>query len=541
MPTKRRFTSYAAINKNVHYYAPRKALIDYVYQTLLGDDPSQIGHYVTVWGPRQSGKTWVMREILTRFAANNQYEVALLSMQPTKTIESEADILKFLVDELSRWFDRKFPAITRWEELTSLFSPPNFTKPLILMLDEFDSLPDEVINNFAHQFRAIHTIILNMVGKSNVEKPMLHGLALIGVRSVLGVENMGGGSPFNVQRSQPIPNLTHGEVEGMFRWYERESDQLVEQMVIDRVFYETQGQPGLVCWLGEQLTEPPPEHVEGHQTVNMPLDIHFFEQVYTQAIYNLPNNNVLNLISKAKQSPYREVVLSLFNTGAEIPFTYDDELINFLYLHGVISYHTTPTNEQFVKFSSPFIQKRLFNYFARTLFRETGQLYPPFTDLSDVITETTLNLPSLVRLYERYLQTNRSWLLADAPVRKDLRVYEAVYHFNLYTYLQAFFREWGEGRVWPEFPTGNGQIDLLITYREQLYGLEVKSFKNESSYREGLTQATRYARRLGLRDVVLVSFIEQVSDEIRQKYETPYVDSATNITVRSIFVATSSE
>lgn len=36
----------------------------------------------------------------------------------------------------------------------------------------------------------------------------------------------------------------------MFRWYERESGQQVDQAVIDRVFYETKGQPGLVsCWV----------------------------------------------------------------------------------------------------------------------------------------------------------------------------------------------------------------------------------------------------------------------------------------------------
>ena len=32
----------------------------------------------------------------------------------------------------------------------------------------------------------------------------------------------------------------------MLRWYERDSGEQVEQDVIDRLFYETQGQPGLV-------------------------------------------------------------------------------------------------------------------------------------------------------------------------------------------------------------------------------------------------------------------------------------------------------
>ena len=84
-------------------------------------------------------------------------------------------------------------------------------------------------------------------------------MALIGVRSVLGIENKRG-SPFNVQRSLHIPNLTKGEVFQMYQWYERESGQQVEEAVIERVYDETQGQPGLVSWLGELLTETYNEH-----------------------------------------------------------------------------------------------------------------------------------------------------------------------------------------------------------------------------------------------------------------------------------------
>ncbi len=529
----RRFNSYTVIDTDTHYYAPRTELIEQAYQKLLGDNPSQRGHYLTVWGPRQSGKTWVMQEVAKRIAANDEFEVAILTMQAAQVVADEAGILQMFVNKLRHWFARDLPAITRWEALPNLFTRPYFSKPLILILDEFDALTDEVINKFAGLFRDMYTERTNEWRKPTHEKRvLLHGLALIGVRSVLGIENIGGGSPFNVQRSQPIPNLTAEEVDGMFRWYEREHGQTVDQVVIDRVFYETQGQPGLVGWLGEQLTEKP-----FNQDSRQPLDLPFFERVYAAAIYDLPNNNILNLISKVKQPPYRDVVLSLFDTG-NLPFAYDDELVNFLYLHGVIDNQVTETHERYIKFSSPFIQKRLFNYFARILFRETGQLYPPFTDLSAVITESSLNVPPLLRLYERYLQINRAWLLDDVPVRKDLRVYEAVYHFNLYAYLQAFFRQWGSGRVLPEFPTGNGQIDLLISYQDRMYGVEVKSFQNEHSYKEGVTQAVRYAKRLNLNEIVLLSFIEQISDEIRQKYETPHHDGPTGITVYPIFIVT---
>jgi hypothetical protein len=65
-----------------------------------------------------------------------------------------------------------------------------------LFIDEFDSLPPAVIDQLVTMFRNIYL---------NRDSYQLHGLALIGVKAVLGVENMKG-SPFNIQRSLHAPN-----------------------------------------------------------------------------------------------------------------------------------------------------------------------------------------------------------------------------------------------------------------------------------------------------------------------------------------------
>ncbi len=539
----RKFHSYEHINPNIHYYVPREELIERACQNLLGEEPQEGGHYITVWGPRQSGKTWVMRQAVRRLIGLDDaktkraaetapsIEVAILSMQSAKPDSSVEQVLKLLVTQLKMGFKRDFPTISDWEEVGSLFTAQYFQKPVILILDEFDGMGTEYINRFAIEFRHIYLSRQNEVDQVTGEKSyLLHGLALIGVRGVLGIENVSG-SPFNVQRSLPIPNLTFEEVDSMFHWYERESGQTVEQAVIDRVFYETQGQPGLVGWLGELLTEDQfnPDRTQA-------LTMKQFDHTYLWALNGLPNSNIINLVSQARQEPYRSELLELFQTEEKFKFKYDDPKLNYLYMNGVIDIEEG-LDDLYVKFSSPFVQRRLFNAFAGDIFPKVGELYPPFTDLSAVIRPDSLNVKNLLQLYERYLQRNRDWLLADAPVRKDLRIYEAVYHFNLYSYLEAFFHRWG-GRVYPEFPTGNGQIDLLITYKGKRYGIEVKSFRDEGSYQEGLGQSIRSGKRLELKEVVMASFIKQVSDDIRQKYEAPHLDEETEITVLPVFVTT---
>jgi hypothetical protein len=248
---------------------------------------------------------------------------------------------------------------------------------------------------------------------------------------------------------------------------------------------------------------------------------------------------VLNVISKAKQAPYQEFVLEMFRTTAKIPFAYDDPHLNFLYLNGVIDWEQTSSTERYVKFPCPFVQKRLFNYFARTLFRHVGQLNPPFEDLSDTISEDSLSIKNLLHRYEGYLRNNRDWLLKDAPRRADLRVYEAVYHFNLYMYLFKFFQQ-HNGQVWPEFPTGNGQVDLIIRYAGKVYGVEIKTFSTRYEYNRALGQAARYGRHLGLDEITLALFVEAVDDANRARYEAVYKDEDTDVTVTPVFVATGS-
>jgi hypothetical protein len=319
----------------------------------------------------------------------------------------------------------------------------------------------------------------------------------------------------------------------MFDWYQEESGQEIEKEAVERLYYETRGQPGLTCWLGELMTEGFYDYQPDH---DRPFTVKDFDFVFRMAVQALPNNNILNIISKAKQEPYKEIILDLFRTDEKKIFTFDDSHMNFLFMNGVIGRDRCEEN-LYVKFPCPFVQKRLFNYFARELFDETGKLREPFEDMSDTLTETSLNIRNLMRRFEIYLKKNRDWLLADAPRRKDMRIYEAVFHFILYRYITDFLGL-RRARVWPEFPTGNGKVDILVKYAERIYALEVKSYTDESGYKEALSQAAAYGKHLGLAEISLVFFVEYIDDANREKYEKDYEDEESGVRVETVFAAT---
>ena len=343
----------------------------------------------------------------------------------------------------------------------------------------------------------------------------------------MGIENVQG-SPFNVQRSLHIPNLTFNEVSYIYKWYEKEINQRIDADVIDRIYYEFNGQPGLTCWFGELLTDI--YNKDTGQTITMK----HFENVFIDSCEILPNNNILNIISKARQLPYQEIILKLFKTDTKYAFKYDNKDINYLYMNGVIDIEKE-NNKNYIRFASPYVQKRLFSYFSDVFFSETGDLIEPFTNLDHIVTKDNLYIKNLLKLYEIYINNNKDWLLKNAPRRKDLKIFEAVYHFNLYMYLFQFLTP-EKAKVWPEFPTGNGKIDIIIEYSNKIYGIELKSYTTESSYFAAINQAAHYAVQLKINTIALVFFVDSIDDANRQNLEKGHLDKDTGVMVETIFI-----
>ena len=69
----------------------------------------------------------------------------------------------------------------------------------------------------------------------------------------------------------------------------------------------------------------------------------------------------------------------------------------------------------YVRFACPFVQKRLFNYFAGAIFQEMGQLFGPFKDLADTITDIDLNIANLLQRYKKLSEKEPQLVVAACP------------------------------------------------------------------------------------------------------------------------------
>jgi hypothetical protein len=502
----RHFSSYGPVDPKVDFCVERRDLVERCVSELVAD-PSDGGHFFTIWAPRQAGKTWLMRRAIEEIRARygDRFAVGSLQMQGALDEKDGEDVLFRTTPRLFREaFGLELAAPGSWDDWMRLFARKGgaFDRPLILLIDEFDSLPPPVIDALVSRFRAMYL---------TRDAYFLHGLALIGVRGVLGVDSPRG-SPFNVQRSLHVPNLTRDEVADLFGQYQAESRQAVEPEIAGQVFDATRGQPGLVSWFGELLTET---HNPGRAE---PLTAAVFRRVYVLA-FSEWNNTILNLIKKAR-GPHHAHVVALF-TDPNVPFNMDKDWCNYLYLNGIIDRVPAPDDAgagTFVcRFSSPFVQRRLYAALTDDMFGDKGPILAiePGDLLDDVFLPEALCLPPLLARYRGYLTRLAArgidpW--QGQPRRKtDLHLTEAVGQFHLYAWLRD-----AVGRrcvISPEFPTGNGKVDLVLRTKEKHVGLiEVKSFVDMYDLAKGRAQAAGYAKQLGLSSVTVAVFVP-VPDE----------------------------
>jgi hypothetical protein len=493
----RRFSSYGPVDPRFNYCVERRELVERCVAQLVGE-PDDGGHYFTIWGPRQTGKTWIMRRAMAEIRARDgeRFLVGALSMQGAILEDDDPPeaLFKYLPDMFRDAFGLRIGKPVDWADYKRLFSREDgiFGRFVILLIDEFDSLPRKLIDRLVTLFRDIYL---------NRGDYFLHGLALIGVRAVLGVDSARG-SPFNVQRSLHVPNLTRDEVIELFSQYQAESGQEVLPEVVAKVFFVTRGQPGLVSWFGELLTEkynPDPTRA---------VTLERWQRVYAAACQIEPNNTILNLLQKANQ--HRGEVSQLF-TRSDIPFSFDQPWCNFLYMNGVIDYEETTGDDGLplyvCRFSSPFVQHRLYTNLAYEMDLDRRvPVVDPRDDLTDVFAR--LDLPALLGRYCDYLKR-----LAKRGIspwhgqarRADLHITEAAGHFHLYWWLLEVARR--HLVVSPEFPTGNGKVDLHVSHGKQAGVIEVKSFTQRSDLPSQKAQAARYAASRGLEASTLALFV----------------------------------
>jgi len=473
-PTMREFNTSGPCDPDKHYTVMREALVT------KGQALVDRGRFFTIFAPRQSGKTTYF-QLLFRQLRPQGYLPIWISFEGLKQLSRAkfySALAMRLSEELTAYSQASVPPMEDAFDLEIYLKQVSLrTPPLMLVIDEFEDIPTEVVSELLHLLRAMY---------HKREHHKLYALALVGV-STLAELIVSSASPFNIVDELSIDYFTFAEVEQLIGQYVAESGQPFDEPVIKAIYENTVGQPGLTCALCQHLV------TEVVTDRSQPVTMDAFYPALKYFLTERSDKNILNVVQKAREK--QAFMLRVLFGDNPILFTVNEPNIAYLFAHGVID----NVNGN-VEVAVPLYGKCLITAFRPLINGESSEyIVSAHESLNEFIIDNQLNLHALLDKYLEYVQ-RRGFRAFDT---KQLK--EGAWHYSLDGFIHFFIQRLG-GDTLVEVPSSRGRTDILIFYRKRKYIIETKRFTDQSYFVQGKQQLVDYLKSEGLADGYYVVF-----------------------------------
>lgn len=459
--------------------------------------------YFVVHAARQTGKTTAMRALAEELRAEGTValHVSLEASRRTPRVEDvEPRWINALADE-AQWMlppDAQIPEAalakalaqkpgTALASLLGDWSLAQHPRPLVLMLDEVDTIEGAAMVNFLAQLRS---------GFHRRPRAFPSSVILVGMRDLKDylVEAKGGmppnpGSPFNIKsHSLTLRNFTQDEMVELYAQHTADTGQPFTNDAVERAFYWSQGQPFLVNALAYQITRedpiPPPTPITG-------ADIDRAKD----ALILTRTTHLDNLNHRLHEPRVAQIVRPILLGEQEMDLQASPDDLDYCFDLGLL--RRGPLG---LEPANPLYREVL----ARTLASPVQDRLPrPWWRWQRE--DGGLDFPTLVDAFFGWWREHGD-LLVDS---EDAGWKEAAAHLALMGFLQRVVN--GGGSVTREYASGLGALDLLVCWRDERYAVEVKRVRPrhetlEDVRERGVAQLQRYLDRLGLAEGWLLVF-----------------------------------
>ena len=292
--------------------------------------------YFVLHAPRQTGKTsalLALRDLLNR---EGHYRCVYVNVEGGQAGREDVEqVMRTILGELAsrarsigdEFLDSVWPdiltkygpyaalreALTRWSEAEA--------KPLVLLIDEIDSLIGDSLLSVLRQLRA---------GYDRRPEGFPQSVVLCGVRDVRDyriqstAENaiIAGGSAFNIKaRSLRLGDFSQAEMLALLGQHTEETGQVFTAEALETVWTQTQGQP----WLVNALADEACFYGEFAEVWDRPVDAEAIHAAQEQLILRR-ETHLDQLADKLQEERVRRVVEPLLS-GAEARSLPSDDLM----------------------------------------------------------------------------------------------------------------------------------------------------------------------------------------------------------------------
>ncbi len=331
------------------------------------------GRYIVLFAPRQTGKTTFFRFATETLANEDEsYFPIQLNFEEFKNLSTSEfynvlherlckEINRFLqmrpqhnLDTIGQYLENTeltdhVSLFNFFDELANLLELQlEFRQKLVLIIDEFDGIPTDVVRNFLHSLRAIYL---------TDDPRCIHSAGIVGVKSITQLTYDRSISPFNIQDEFNLPNFTLEQVQELLSQYTDEVGQPFDSEVVISLHKQTAGQPFLVNRAAQIMTEE----------LDIPktdmIEMAHFAEAHTQLLEER-NANIEHLLTNIrKDRRFERLLMKIASYERGVPFNLDDDVINELTMYGVIK----RSSDRMCQIVNPIYQHRILQAFKPTI------------------------------------------------------------------------------------------------------------------------------------------------------------------------------
>ena len=511
---------------------PVDAARNYVVKraTELADFVNRVkqGRYIVIFAPRQTGKTtffrWALEalvdEEITYFPIQLDFE-EYKNLSPDdfydylqKDIHKEIESIfekrgEPLSDTLNQFLENTkitnhvsmrefFEGLANFLICNSDSQTTSVPERVVIVIDEFDGIPQTVVRDFLHALRRIYL--------SGVDSRCPFSLGIVGVKSITQLNYDRSISPFNIQDEFALPNFTLEQVQELLAEYMEAVGQPFTAEVIEALHRQTAGQPFLVNRFAQILTEE--LDIPKTECITMT----HFSEAHTRLLRER-NVNIQHLITNIRKNPrFETLLMGIVSRDRGVDFNLDNEFISELATYGILAEGT----DGMCEIVNPIYQYRIMRAFQPLINGLEREYFPEDaeTDFLDYLTsDGQIRLQPLLDNFQNFIARVGYKILQVPETPKEF-----VGQYLLFAYLEQFVRL-VKGRMYLEVRTGRGRMDLLILHNSWKYIVETKIWEGERSYTAGKKQLAAYMRLEDAAEGYYIVFDHRKNPEQRMETE----------------------
>ncbi|MEM7537855.1 MAG: AAA-like domain-containing protein [Chloroflexota bacterium] len=499
MSNARYFNTHGPVNPTEHYVVPRQKRLNSLIAQI------RRGHYFTIYAPRQMGKTTLLRNLRDYFKTQPQFIPIALSFQLFEHWAVDEFLKEFgrlLTRQLLAGCRAKHPGqfdvvqaaidkypLNGYANFWRLFDELALVAPdihVILLIDEFDGTPTEAISPLLQTWREFYL--------ASEPPRSLHSVILLGLQNIATLK-LGRSSPFNIARQLELDNFTFQQVQTLLAEYTADDGRRFAVDTLEAFYEQTGGHPFLVNRLAALITGcVDPDEVLDEQTDGT-FDDFATIQARTgrsdssvtrteleKAIQQLQTENNYNfetLRRHAEEYP-NEIINILF--GQTYPYDLNEPFINTLKLHGIIR----PSASNDCQIANPIYRQVLLAKLRPSNYKHQGDYLVNGTDFRPLAVDGALQMPIILSRFREFMERRGKEAFSISPMPQEITG-----QYLLMAYIDAILRQIGGG-VFTEVPSGDGYLDLIISYQTMRYVVETKIWRGLVAYEKGLDQLVGY-------------------------------------------------